>query len=239
MRAILLSVLASSVFALSSGLGCVPETTSNDDDDQDVQAPDFAEDQGQLTHVEVAYPAGPYGIEVGAIAENYKFIGYPKPHEDQDNYYEIRLSDFYNPTGEGVYPEGSVHGAGEPMPTVLLVVVASVWCGPCNVESDTILPAEYAEYKPLGAEFLLQLQDGGTPGIPAKFSHLKTWTSKYDTQWPAVIDPTAKLGELFEADAFPANILIDTTTMEILDAVAGIPPEGSSFFTKLEAHLKN
>ncbi len=234
MRAILLSVLASSVLAFA---GCVPETTSNDD--PDVQAPDFADEQGQVTHVDVAYPAGPYGLEIGSIAENYKFIGYPNPQNDQENYYEIQLADFYNPTGDEVYPEGSVHGAGKDKPTVLLVAVAAVWCGPCQYENAEILPGEHLEYAPRGAEFLLQLADGPTVGTPAKFSHLKTWTTKYDTAWPAVIDPSSKLSELFAADAFPANILIDTTTMEILDIVAGVPPEGDAFYATLEAHLKN
>ncbi len=234
MRAILLSVLASSVLAFT---GCVPETTSNDD--PDVQAPEFTADQGQVTHTKAAYPEGPFGLEIGSIAENYKFIGYAKPHEDQENYYEIQLSDFYNPTGDGVYEEGSVHGAGNPKPTVLLIAVSAVWCGPCQYENAELLPVEYAEYAPQGAEFLLQLADGPTVGVPAKFSHLKSWTTKYDTKWPAVIDPSSKLSALFEADAFPANILIDTTTMEIVDVIAGVPPADGPFFDTLEAHLKN
>lgn len=240
MRAILLSVLASSVLAFT---GCVPETTSNDD--PDVEAPAFEEGQGQDPHAAVEYPAGPYGLEIGSIAENYKFVGYPNPAADQDNYYEIQLADFYNPTGDGVFPEGSVHGAGNPKPTVLLVTVAAVWCGPCNLEASEAA-AMYEEFESRGAGFLLQLADGPTVGTPAKFSHLKTWTTKYDNAWPSVIDPTSKLSELFEADAFPANILIDTTTMEIVEIVAGaVSSDPSSqiytpaFFDLMEDYLKD
>lgn len=244
MRAILLSVLAASVFAFSS-LGCVKETTPDDDQDDGTEAPDFAADQGQASHVEAEYPAGPYGLEIGSIAENYKFVGYPNPADDQANYYKIDLSDFYNPTGDGVFPEGSVHGPGNPKPTVLLITVAAVWCGPCNLEASESA-AMYEEYASRGAGFLLQLADGPTVGKPAKFSHLKSWTTKYDNAWPSVIDPTSKLSELFEADAFPANILIDTTTMEIVEVVAGaVSSDPSSqiytpaFFDLMEEYLKN
>jgi hypothetical protein len=44
--------------------------------------------------------------------------------------------------------------------------------------------------------------------------------------------------ELADADAFPANILIDTKTMTIVDRVAGVPTEGGAFYQKLEALLR-
>lgn len=233
MRAILLSVLASSVLAFT---GCVPEESTSTDQ-PDVEAPDFEAEQGQVTHVAVDYPAGPYGLEIGSIAENYKFVGYPNPSADQDKYYEIQLADFYNPTGDGVYPEDSPQ-AGKLKPTVLLVTVAAVWCGPCNLEASEA-PDVYADYAPRGAEFLLQLADGPTVGTPAKFSHLKSWTTKYDNAWPSVIDPSSKISELFEADAFPANIIIDTKTMEIVEVIAGMPPQGGAFYQKLEEYLRD
>jgi hypothetical protein len=42
---------------------------------------------------------------------------------------------------------------------------------------------------------------------------------------------------LASADAYPANILIDTRTMKIIAKVAGVPPAGDAFFTTLEAAL--
>jgi len=236
MRAILFPVLASAVLALTA-LGCGEETTINGPG-EDVDAPEFAEGEGQVADEALAYPEGPYGIEIDSIVENFQFRGYPAPYADQSEDQTIQLADFYNPTGSDVYPEGSLFGAGNPKPTVLLIAVSAVWCGPCQYENDVVLPVEYAKYKPQGAEFLLNLANYESSGDPAKFSHLKAWTTKYDTQWPAVIDPTLKLTSLFEANAFPQNILIDTTTMQVLEVIAGVAEEGSPFFDILEAHLK-
>lgn len=186
-------------------------------------APPFPEGQGQDPAQGVEYAPGPYGIEVGSVIANYKFVGYPSPDTDKKTPLEIQLADFYNPTGDGVYPEGSPMGAGNAKPKALMISVASVWCGPCNYESDSVLPGEYAHYNPMGVEFLLNLADGPDVGIPAKLTHLKSWTTQYDTKWPAVIDPSYKLAALFTQDAYPANFIVDTKTMKILSAIAGVP----------------
>ncbi|NUP06458.1 MAG: TlpA family protein disulfide reductase [Polyangiaceae bacterium] len=174
-------------------------------------------------------------MEIGRVVENYRFAGFANPLLDKDSAIYVEMADFYNPTGTDVYPEGSPYGAGSPKPKALLINVSAVWCGPCNYENDQVLPVEYAKYAPRGAQFFLQLADGPTVGTPAKFSHLVNWTTKYDTAWPAVIDPSSKLSELFEANAFPANIIIDTKTMTIVDVIAGAPEAGSPFFTNLES----
>lgn len=212
----------------------------NEESVVDESAPEFEDEQGQSAKEEVVidYPDVPKGIDVGSVVANYQFLGFPDPVADKSNAYPIQMADFYNPTGDGTYPEGSAYGAGKLKPTVLLVVISAVWCQPCQIENRDILPGEHEEYGPRGAEFILQLSDGPTYGEPATFKHLISWTTKYDTAWPAVIDPSSKLMELADADAFPANILIDTKTMTIVDRVAGIPQAGSSFYTKLEGLLR-
>lgn len=201
-------------------------------------APPFPEGQGQAPDPGSPYPAGPYGVAVGQIIPNFDFVGYANPGSSTDEESVIELADFYNPTGEDVFPEESIYGPGELKPTVLVVVVSAVWCGPCQFESAKLLPGEYEKYGPRGAEFFLQLADGPAAGSPAELSHLKSWTTKYETLFPAAIDPKYQLGSLFPSSAFPANILIDTRTMEILEVVSGIPEEGSAFFQQLEAHLR-
>jgi hypothetical protein len=222
-RGFIASTLVASVTALG---GCAGETIEE-------EAPPFPEGQGQTPYEGPLYPAGPYGIEKGSIVENFKFIGFPDPSKDKTALREIQMADFYNPTGEETWPADSIYG-GKAKPKALLVVVSAVWCGPCQYENEEILPEEYAKYNPLGAEFLLQLADGPTVGEPAVTKHLVSWTTKYDTAWPAVLDPAAKLSALFEADAYPANLLIDTTTMEIVDVVAGVPEPGSAFYAALD-----
>ena len=215
-------------FALT---GCDEGSTAPDE-----EAPDFESEQGQIAEEQAAYPEGPYGIEKGSIVANYRFVGFANPMVDSSSASYVQMSDFYNPTGNEVYPEGSPYGAGNPKPKAMLINVSSVWCPPCNEENRTVLPELHNDWADRGGLILLQLADGNDPGTPAEFSDLVKWTAKYDTEWPAVIDPDYKLAELFEADAFPANIIIDTTTMEIVDVVAGLPEH--SWFAQVDALLE-
>ena len=53
--------------------------------------------------------------------------------------------------------------------------------------------------------------------------------------YPATFDPQYKLSALFDADAFPANMIINTRTMEIVQVIAGSPD--AAFWTKFEKVL--
>ncbi|MCC6553031.1 MAG: TlpA family protein disulfide reductase [Polyangiaceae bacterium] len=178
-------------------------------------------------------------MSIGSTITNYKFIGFANAMLLSTAMQEIKMSDFYNPTGVDTFPEGSPYGSNAPKPKALLIDVSSVWCGPCNYEADVVLPVQHAKYKPQGGEFLLQLADGPTPGKAAQPDHLYTWTSQYDVDYPAAIDPTYKLGALFEADAFPANMIIRTKDMKIVEVVSGAPEADSSFWDIFEAVLND
>lgn len=207
-------------------LGCAEE---------DELAPEFPEGSGQAAKDAAPYPAGPYGISVGSTIANYKFVGFVNAMTESGAMQAIQLSDFYNPTGTDVFADTVPMLAGQPKPKALLIDVSSVWCGPCNEEADTILPGKYAQYKPMGGEFLLQLADGPTPGEPAIPDDLYKWTLKYDVDYPAAIDPTYKLGALFDADAFPANLIIKTKDMSIVKVISGGPT--AAFWSTFEQVL--
>jgi hypothetical protein len=202
--------------------------------DEGTMAPPFPEGQGQSPEQGPPYPAGPYGIDKGSVIQNFKFVGFPDPSEDRSETFELQLADFYNPTGDGVFPEGSVLGAGEPKPKGLLVNIGAVWCQPCQYEADVILPGHYEEVNAEGIEFFLILADGPNVGVAATETNLAAWTSKYDTFWPGAIDPNYTIGSLFKASAFPVNLVIDTETMEIVEAVAGLPEEGGPLFQAID-----
>jgi hypothetical protein len=196
--------------------------------------PEFVAGQGQAQEG-AAYPVGPFGFKTGAIIQNFKFWGYPNAVADNTQTVLIELADFYNPTGDGVFPEGSPYGAGEAKPKALEIDVASVWCGPCNQEAATELPPRYAKYKALGGEIFSVLADGPTPGIPATPTHLKNWSTKYKTNYPLATDPSYALEALFAQEAFPQNFIIDTRTMAIVKVIAGVPD--ATFWSKFESVL--
>lgn len=237
MRAFGLSILGIGILALGA-TGCGsddgPSGSSAGKDGEVVEAPEF-QGGGQAAQAKLEYPAGPYGIDKQSIIENYKFVGYANSMVSIDALQPIELAEFYNPTGDATFGPGSVFGEGNPKPKGLVINVGSVWCPPCNQEAATVLPGEYAHYKPLGGEILFQLADGPTPGTPAKLMHLSSWVKKYQVNYPAVLDPSYRLNELFAENAYPANLMVRTSDMRIVEVVAGIPQAG--FWSKFDQLL--
>ncbi len=184
------------------------------------------------------YPEGATGTSVGSLIANFSFDGYVnfrESSEGSENQSEIKMSDFYNPTGEGTYGPDSIFEEGSPMPKALMINVSAVWCGPCKEEAQTTLPEHYGELNPVGMELLMILADSEAVGTPADFSHLDNWCTAFDVHYPAAIDPSYQLGGSFDQSQFPANFIIDTRNMTIVDVVSGIP--GDSFFDKMEEVL--
>ena len=217
-------------------LGCSADSGDGKPTAKDKPAPDFPTGQGQPENGAAAYPAPPYGIGIGSVIENYQFVGYADGSNKTPGLTIVQLADFYNPTGKDVFPETSPY-AGQPKPVALMIDVASVWCGPCNEEAKSVLPGKHSQFAPMGGQFLLQLADGPTPGTAATAKNLDSWTTKYTVDFPATIDPSSKLAALFEADAFPANFIIDTRTMRIVKSVNGVPD--SSFWQAFQNTIQS
>jgi hypothetical protein len=210
-------------------------------------APEFPANSGQAAKPTIAYPAGPYGINVGSVAPDFEWKGFQNAMVQNNvaDLQTIRMSDFYNPhASDPTYAPASpeeddrlytseLYGAGTPKPKALAIDIGSVWCGPCNTEAKDVLPPLYIKYQPLGGEFLLQLGDGATGGKAATPKDLYNWTKKYQVNFPATIDPDYKLGELFAANAWPSNVIVNTRTMKIVYAIAGVP--NATYWAKFES----
>ncbi|MRG92700.1 TlpA family protein disulfide reductase [Polyangium spumosum] len=150
----------------------------------------------------------------------------------------ISFAEFYNPTGDEVFPENSSFGAGTPKPKALAIIISASWCGPCQYEAAEVLPGLRDKYQPMGGEFLLALAEG-ISGSPATPDDLTKWVKKFAIDYPSVTDPGGKLAALWESDSFPANIIINTRTMEIVHTYAGPPPASywSTFQKVIEGKL--
>lgn len=184
------------------------------------------------------YPPGPYGTTKGSIVARYQFTGYKNALTQSDSMQAIHLADFYNPHADDpsyvpedpaqddrFFPAGSLYGSRAPKPRALSISVSSGWCGACKKEAKMVLPVRHLLYKPLGGEFLVQLNDGPAPGQAAVQQDLLNWTSQFQVNFPATIDPERQLDALFVTSAYPTNIILDTRSMRIVEVVAGVPNE--------------
>jgi len=98
------------------------------------------------------------GQVAGNRIPNFKFIGYRSANgaatPSTGDTETIQLADFFDPKGEKY--------------KVIRVVVASVWCGPCNQETDYIVQNNLAtDLNGQGAVFLQALSDGPVVGTGA------------------------------------------------------------------------
>src|SRR5687768_17367196 len=137
-----LTTLSLAALFLLTTTSCVKEEDTSDTSEDVGDVEDFEENQGQdatTSESRIEYPVGPYGTDVGSIIANFRFRGYPSPMSDNETIGDVQLADFYNPTGTEQFPADSIYGA-RPKPKVLLLNVSAVWCGPCNYESDVVLP---------------------------------------------------------------------------------------------------
>jgi hypothetical protein len=224
----LLALSSLAVFALVSA-GCATESEVSDGE----EVADIDEGgQEQVQHADAAYPEGPFGDEVGSIIRNYQFRGFARPQDGNFAGQVISMSDFYNPTGTEMHAADSIYGE-KPKPKAMMVIIAAGWCGPCQQEAKNILPGEYAEFAPQGAEFLTIMAEDASYNEP-NLKDIENWSTKYKAQWPSVVDGQFKFFALAAEPAFPANILIDTRTMTIVDRVAGADP---AIFTKMQQIL--
>lgn len=183
------------------------------------------------------YPAAPYGGDVGNVIKNFVFPGYGRPDTGfgDAKHNEVTLGDFYNPDGDGTFPEDGEFAHGEPLPRALVIILSAVWCGPCKYEAQNILPGEYDHFKPLGGEIMAVLVDAVDPGDAADFDNLDAWVSTYEPAYPSVIDPDGNMSTVIDTSSFPSNFIIDTKDMTIVEIVKGSPQE--SFWSKLESLL--
>lgn len=195
------------------------------------------------------YPEGPYDVAKGAVIPNYNFPGFVNAKADSSAIQTIAFGDFYNPhagdddyepaspeTDDRLFPPDSPYGAGAKKPVALLIALGAVWCGPCNEEAKTLLPALYAQYKPCGGEFLYQLVESSSPGVDATEANLKTWSKVYKVDYPISIDPGRQLQKaLYPTGSFPDGAIVDTRTMRVVELVQGVPTD--AFWSKYEGLL--
>jgi hypothetical protein len=158
------------------------------------------------------YPPGPYGYVEGSVMENVNFVG--------------KLD-----------PQGPVAGASEydalPManlalaelrrdPAVRFIVLSGVarWCGPCNAEQKSVRAAA-AQFHDAGFRFLEALIEGNKRGVPATETDLNAWAKTHKLHVGIGLDPEDKIHQYADIAAFPLNMVVRTSDMQIVHMHVG------------------
>ncbi len=160
------------------------------------------------------YPAGPYGVGVGAVIEDLAFLGWRDPvvsGYDTGKFDTVRLSEFYNPDGA----RSDIK--------LIWINASAVWCTVCRAEMKDIKNQDInAVFRAKGMQLVETLFEDND-SLPATPLDLQSWGQlpAHDIKFPLLLDPGFKLGAYFTSDATPLNMLVDARTMRIVDATMG------------------
>ncbi|MGH9459061.1 MAG: redoxin domain-containing protein [Thermoanaerobaculia bacterium] len=95
--------------------------------------------------------------------------------------------------------EFSLADAGE----VVLVNIWATWCGPCRAEIPDLIALQN-EFGGRGFTVI-----GASIDAPATEGEVKPFAQKYGITYPIVLDPEARIADLFETSVIPTSALID------------------------------
>ena len=182
------------------------------------------------------YPCGPFGTQQGDIVEDLQFLGFMDP-KDFCIEHKTKVLD-----GDQVarLAFGSWFKDPDACPTqkrrLLWVNVAAGWCGPCREEARQIRDemAAGAFDERVGYVNIL-FEDADSR--PADLNYLKVWISQLKLNFPVVADPDFRMGRYFNKAATPFNMLVDTSTMEIIYRSVGADLVGLG--RKMDEFLRN
>jgi hypothetical protein len=157
-------------------------------------------------------PSGGYGRSArsgnmpGSIMQNFKFLGY-RGGMIASQTERIALADYYDPCSKRY--------------KLIHLSVASVWCVPCNQETDALVAGK-AQLDSQEVVVLQALDDGPVQGTGATPNDLNRWITSHKSNFTEMLDPNlTQLAGFFDAAAVPWNCDLDPRTMEIIHAETG------------------
>jgi hypothetical protein len=170
----------------------------------------------------VTYPAGPYGNQTGDTLADFTAAGYRLSRTQTDSSMltwdtNIKLSDFH------------ANSACKCM----VVTIGATWCGACQQEQPTLVSdiSSDPNFCVLGI-----LQDGPNQGTPATQTDVDNWTQQFFQNFP-VVKGTTTTDNLMQGYGstigLPFSLIVNPTTMKVLDSVQGYDSQIHSYATSL------
>lgn len=159
------------------------------------------------------YPMGPYGYAQGSIVGDLGFVGKKDPAGASGTadysalpMEAISLASYYgDPNVKYVFMSGN---AG--------------WCKPCNDEQPLVKAAQ-EKYEPKGVKFLEAMNQGydRATGAPATEDDINQWASRHQLHLAIASDPSDYIHQYADVAAFPLNMVIRTSDMQIVFMAVG------------------
>ncbi|HEX3593763.1 MAG TPA: hypothetical protein VHU80_01640 [Polyangiaceae bacterium] len=173
-----------------------------------------------------SYPSPPYGTKEGSVVQDLCFQGWTDPKSagfDPAKLSKICLSDFHD--------DSDVR--------LLLVESCAIWCVACKSEyggsgERPSLAKQLDDRKSAGFRIMGTIFQNGAGG-PAAPSDAAQWASVYSLTFPFAVDDQHQLGLFTSPDIAPFNLLLDTHTMKIVQALDGDEP--AVLFGKVDEFL--
>jgi peroxiredoxin len=141
------------------------------------------------------YPAGPYGTHIGDRIQNLTFLTV-----DGTN---VSLRDYYQDTTR----------------KLLLVYQTAGWCSACAYESRH-LNGIYTSYWSRGLSIMAAVFEDDY-GYPATREYAQEYARTYGFLFTTVVDSPSQLNAYCHEELSPMNLLIDLSTMNIVDIQYG------------------
>jgi hypothetical protein len=190
---------------------------------------------GNITST-LPYPTDGLGTSEGQVIENFCFHGYVNFVESKATT-EICLGHFYNPDGDGVFAAGDPFDAGTAKPTLLVIDISGLWCGPCKQEALQDLPGVWSDLHPKGLMVMTAIVEGKS-GVPATAADLVTWDNLTQPRYPTVVktSKSENLSAFYSAmGPLPATVVVHTRSMKISHKGTGKPEK--TFWDAIAAQL--
>ncbi len=168
----------------------------------------------------VPYPTGQLGARPrqgsipGDTIPNFMFRGYVDG-DTSGGLRTVSLADYFDPSGE--------------RNLVLHLMAAAMWCPVCTGQTEAMVAAQ-AALRAEGAVVVQAIIMGPDPDVPPDRCDLVDWIEQEDTNFTVVLDVEARrIASVTVINAVPWNALVDTRTMEVLQAGEGAPQDYAGY----------
>jgi hypothetical protein len=160
-----------------------------------------------------AYPAGPYGNQIGDTLPNVALAGYRLTPAQTDSTRvpwttNIQFGDYHQPACQ-----------------CLVVTIGAIWCTACQQEQPQLVSdvAGDSSFCVLGV-----LQEGQFQGTPATRADVDTWTQGFSQNFSVAQGSTATddlLNGFGSTIGLPFSFVVKPSSMKVLDVVQGFDPQ--------------